>query len=75
MHVVLTSPESNSMICQVVERALSKLQKRAAATPGARAIGVVRLFGLVHADERTAFKACSCDHQLTAAAACAAGVS
>ena len=40
-----------------MERALMKLQQRAAATPGARAIGVVRLFGLVHADERTAFKA------------------
>ncbi len=42
---------------QVVEQALAKLQARATATVGGRAIGVVRLFGLVHADERTAFKA------------------
>ena len=54
MHMYIAM--SNSAGRQVVERALSKLQKRAGATPGSRAIGVVRLFGLVHADERTAFK-------------------
>ncbi len=57
--MILTLHDSGGTNWQVVERALSKLQRRAAVTPGARAIGVVRLFGLVHADERTAFKACS----------------
>lgn len=41
---------------QVVERALAELQARFKAAAGGPVVGVVRLSGLVHTDERAAFQ-------------------
>lgn len=53
---------------QAVERALAELQARFAAAAGGPEVGVVRLSGLVHTDERTAFQEIA--RQLCAAFGC-----
>lgn len=60
MNVILRKgtwkPAAQAVALQVVERALSELQARFKAAAGGPRVGVVRLSGLVHTDERAAFQ-------------------
>lgn len=53
---------------QVVERAVAELLARFNTVPGSPVIGIVRLAGLVHTDERIAFQEIA--RQLCAAFSC-----
>lgn len=44
------------MLLQVVDMALRQLQQKHNPATGSAVLGVVRLNGLIHADERTAFR-------------------
>ena len=54
-HADALAPPRRAASAQVVEHALAALQARWNTDPRDATVGIVRLSGLAHADERTAF--------------------